>query len=187
VCSAASNAIRLLGRCGIAPRGSLRVEIMSEVRYPLGRTILGHFDTRSERVLVTQESNLPALVKHTPYAKLPLRDFYSSLIVHEVVHAVMHQHLKRPAASHAAYEYPAYALQIESLAPDVRRDFLHSLGQTESDTDSAMFMFSDALLFFDPYLFAARAYQHFKASADGCARLINLLEHSVGFVVPPEM
>jgi hypothetical protein len=102
VCSAASDAIQLLGRCGIALRRPLHVHIMSEVRHPFSGPIFGLFDTKKERVLVTQETNIPSLVKDTPFAKLPQRDFYKSLIVHEVVHGVMHQNLKRPAASHAA-------------------------------------------------------------------------------------
>jgi hypothetical protein len=129
-CSAANDALQLLGTCNITLRRPLHVQIMSEVRHPFSGAIFGLFDTKQDRVLVTQEANIPALVEGTPYAALPQRDFYRSLIVHEVIHGVMHQNLKRAAASHAAYEYPAYALQIESLAPNVREDFLRSFDQT---------------------------------------------------------
>jgi len=158
---------------------------MSEVRHPFSGPIFGLFDTKQDRVLVTQEANIPALVEGTPYAALPQRDFYRSLIVHEVIHGAMHQNLKRPAASHAAYEYPAYALQIESLAPNVREDFLRSFDQTALKAQSTLF--NDPVLFFDPYFFAARAYHHFKASADGCAHLTALLEGEVAFIAPPLM
>ena len=135
--------------------------------------------------LITQEANVPSLVEDTPYAKLPLRDFYRSLIVHEVVHGVMHQNLKRPAATHAAYEYPAYALQIASLAPQVRDTFLLSFDQNAIKSTSTIF--SDAVLFFDPYFFAANAYEHFKASQNGCARFTALLEGEAAFIAPPQM
>jgi hypothetical protein len=183
-CSAASDAIRLLGRCGISLRRPLHVQIMSEVRHPVGGAIFGLFDTKQERVLVTQEANIPSLVKDTPYAKLPQSDFYRSLIVHEVVHGIMHQNLKQPATTHAAYEYPAYALQIESLAPHVRDTFLQSFDQTAIASKS---LFNDTVLFFDPYFFAASAYYHFKASADGCAYLTALLHGEVAFIAPPQM
>jgi hypothetical protein len=147
-CAAASDALEGLGRCGIAPRRPLQVHIMSEVRHPFSGAIFGLFDTKQERVLVTQEANIPALVKDTPYARLPQHDFYRSLIVHEVVHGVMHQNLKRPASSHAAYEYPAYALQIEALAPHVRDAFLKSFDQAAIASKS---LFSDSVLFFDPF------------------------------------
>ena len=112
-CSAAGDALRLLGRCNIFPRRPLQVHVLSEVRHPYSGPIFGLFDTKQERVLVTRSTNIAALVKGTPYEELPLDDFYRSLVVHEVVHGTLHQNLKRPATSHAAYEYPAYALQIE--------------------------------------------------------------------------
>ena len=184
VCSAAKDALQLLGRCGISLRRPLDVHILSEVRHSFG-PIFGLFDVKQQRVLVTREVNIPALVKDTPYAKLPQRDFYSSLIVHEVIHGVMHQNLKRPATTHAAYEYPAYALQIASLAPSVREEFLQSFDQTALNDRTTLF--NDSVLFFDPYFFAARAYHHFKAAADGCARLNALLEGEVAFIAPSRM
>jgi len=183
-CSAASDAIRLLGRCGISLLRPLHVQIMSEVRHPVGGAIFGLFDTKRERVLVTHEANIPSLAKDTPYAKLPQRDFYRSLIVHEVVHGIMHQNLKRPATTHAAYEYPAYALQIESLSPHVREAFLNSFDQT---TIASKSLFNDTVLFFDPFFFAASAYHHFKVSADGCANLTALLHGDVAFIAPSRM
>jgi hypothetical protein len=154
---------------------------MSEVRHPFSGAIFGLFDTKQERVLVTQEANIPALAEGTPYAMLPQRDFYRSLIIHEVVHGVMHQNLKRPVSTHAAYEYPAYALQIESLAPNVRDTFLQSFDQRAIKANS---IFGDSILLFDPYFFAARAYEHFKASADGCANLAAILQGEVSFIAP---
>lgn len=183
-CSAASHAIQLLGRCAISLQRPLHVQIMSEVRHPLGGAIFGLFDTKQEKVLVTQEANIPSLVRDTPYDGLPQRDFYKSLIVHEVIHGVMHQNLKRPATTHAAHEYPAYALQIESLPSSVRDTFLRSFDQLAINSQS---LFNDTVLFFDPFFFAARAYTHFKASADGCAHFTALLQGEVAFIAPPQM
>jgi hypothetical protein len=139
------------------------------------------FDIAHERVLITKESGIAALVEGTPYASLPLRDFYASLIVHEIVHGVMHQNLTRKATTHAAYEYPAYALQLESLPADVRETFLSSFDQAlKSDI-----LFTDSVLFFDPFFFAARAYHHYKsAMPDACAHLTGLLSGEAGFIAP---
>jgi hypothetical protein len=183
-CSAVSDALQLLGRCGISPRRPLKLQIMNEVRNPIGAVIFGQFDPKRERILITHESNIPSLIQDTPYASLPLRDFYRSIIVHEVVHGIMHQNMKRPAETHTAHEYPAYALQIESLDPKVRDEFLRLFDQTAIKANT---LFSDAILFFDPYFFAARAYHHFKASANSCAYLFGLLEGGVGFIAPSRM
>jgi hypothetical protein len=183
-CSAASDAVRLLGRCGISLRRPLHVQIMAEVRHPFSGPIFGLFDIKRDKVLVTQEANIPPLVEGTPYTALPQRDFYRSLIVHEVVHGVMHQNLKRPAASNSAYEYPAYALQIESLAADLREKFLRSFDRAAMASKT---VFNDSILLFDPYFFAAQAYHHFKASADGCAHLTALSEGEVVEFIAPHM
>ena len=178
-CSAANVALELLSRCKISPQRPVHVQIVDEVRHPFSGPIFGHFDTKQEKALVTQYANIPSLVKDTPYGEFPQRDFYKSVIVHEVVHGVMHQNLKRPAMSHAAYEYPAYALQIESLPSNVRDKFLETINNRAG---RGAILFNDYLLFFDPFFFAARAYEHFKASANGCAYLHGLLEGEVAFI-----
>jgi hypothetical protein len=96
----------------------------------------------------------------------------------------MDQHLKRPASTHAAYEYPAYALQIESLGAEQRDIFLNAFDQAALVSEA---LFNDVVLFFDPYLFAARAYHHFKRSPDGCGHLNGLLQGGVPFIVSLEM
>jgi hypothetical protein len=124
--------------------------------------------------------SVPALINGTPYAELPPAAFYSSVIVHEVVHGILHQNLARPATSHAAYEYPAYALQIESLPQDVRERFLSTFEPQESERPP---LFSDSILFFDPYFFAARAYEHFNGSEEGCDNLHGLMQGEVDFII----
>jgi hypothetical protein len=157
---------------------------LREVRHPLGkRTIFGFFDSKLETAFVTREGSLTPLLAGTAYEQLPLRDFFRSLIVHEVVHGVMHQNLERQQSSYAAYEYPAYALQIASFPPAVRDRFLQSVS---SNVGANEFIFNDTVLFFDSDFFAAHAYRHFAAS-DGCNHLSALLKGDVPFipVLPP--
>ena len=183
-CSAARTALELLGQCGIALRRQLHLEILRDVRHPFGKhNIFGFFDNKLETVFVTQEASVSSLVAGTPYSELPHRDFYRSLIVHEVVHSVMHQNFKRQPTSHAAYEYPAYALQIASLPLDVRSKFLQSI---PNNVGAYEYVLNDNVLFFDPFYFAAHAYWHFSAG-DGCAHLTALLQGEVAFIptLPP--
>ena len=185
VCSAANDVVQRLGRCEIPLRRPLDVQILNEVRHPFSRDpIFGFFDTSRERVVVSPEAAIPSLAEGTPYAELPQRDFYRSLIVHEVVHGIMHQNLKRRASSHAAYEYPAYALQVESLPPDVRDTFLRSVPNRAKPGE---LVFNDAILLFDPFFFAVHAYEHLNSATDGCAQLHALLDGQAAFVpnLPP--
>jgi hypothetical protein len=182
-CAAARDALQVLARCGISLRRPLSIHIMREVRHPFSGPIFGLFDVGRERVLVTQYANIAALIEHTPYRELPPTEFYASLIVHEVVHGVLHQNYGRRPKTHAAYEYPAYALQIEHLSARARERFLQSSAR-EPDAREG-FLFTDAILLFDPFFFAARAYQHFKSSTDGCAHIHSILEGAADFITAP--
>ncbi len=183
-CQAAVHAIELLSRCEIALRQPIKLAIRPEVRHPLNGPIFGSFDTRGEVALITDSGHISALLKGTPYAELPRQEFYRSLIVHEVVHGIMHQNMLRPASTHAAYEYPAYALQIASMPEAVRKLILQRYKPADLSSE---ILFNDVILFFDPYFFAARAYTHFAAAADGCELLRGLLRGEAQFIAPSMM
>jgi len=181
-CSGTIEALRLLARCGIAPRKPFHIEIAKELHHPIGGRISALYDANQERILVTKYNDILKLVLGTPYEGLPRPEYYKSLIVHEVVHALMHQNSRHRPRNQAAHEYPAYALQIESLLPALRDRFLRSANATAAPGD---FLLNDFILFSDPALFAARAYTHFKASPDGCAHLNALLVGEVSFIWTP--
>lgn len=179
-CSAAKHGLSLLSSCGISLRRLLQIEIMKELRHPTGLPVLGFFDAKHERALIAQYEDVSSLVQGTPYVVLPQPELYRSLIIHEVVHAVMHQNLRRKALSLAAYEYPAYVLQIASFPATVRDRFLQTVGRSSHHTD---FLFNDSVLLMDPFVFAARAYQHFRSAAKGCDHLVALLEGEAAFIL----
>ncbi len=126
-CSAARRALGRLGQCDIVLQRPLRIQMLDEVRHPRhGGLIFGFFDTAREVVLVAKDDRIPDLVRDTPYGVLQPLEFYKSVIVHEVVHGVMHQNLRRRPTSNASYEYPAYAIQLESLPSDERQKLLRA-------------------------------------------------------------
>ena len=181
-CSAADQALELLGRCEISLRRPLRVQIGDEHRHPLRWPVLGFFETKHERVLVARYESMPSLAKGTPFALLSQRDLFKSIVLHEIVHGVLHQHAGRHVMSHAAGEYLAYALQIESLPPSGRDSFLQAI---EPRVSTADLIFTDVLWSLDPFFFAAHAYDHFKDSDNGCTHLRALLEGQVAFISTP--
>jgi len=80
--------------------------------------------------------------------------------------------------SQATYEYPAYALQIESLAPSVRDLFLQSFGQRAIKVNS---IFSDSTLLFDPYFLPREPICISKLLPTGAA----ILDGEASFIAPP--
>lgn len=172
VCVGVERALHLLARCEITPRGPIDIRLQREIRHPLAGPIFGAYDLTQRFISLTSFASLPTLMEHTPYEGLPRDDFYESLVVHEVVHSIMHQNLGQRAQSEAAYEYPAYALQIASLPAPARAQFMEHF---DKERIARAGPFSDTVLAFAPYFFAARAYSHFATSPDGCAKIRALM------------
>ena len=178
-CSGARQAVELLGRCGFSHHRPLRLEIAEQINHPFGRPVLGFFDAVEEKVLVRSSQSVATIVSNTLFAAVSLREFYASIVAHEVVHGILHQNSERHVLSHTASEYLAYALQVESLPDNARRAFLLSFPNGASAND---LLLSDLMLSLDPYLFAARAYEHFSSFKDRCGLMKALLDGEVSFV-----
>ena len=168
----AQQALDLLARCRITPRETIDIRVEEGVRHPLAGLIFGYYDLEARHIVLAHLPSIPALMQGTPYEGIPHRDFFQSLAVHEVVHSVMHQNMKQSAQNQASYEYPAYALQIASLPVEARALFLKAF---DSERIRKAAPFSDTILSFAPYFFAARAYEHFVGSPDGCERLRTIM------------
>lgn len=180
ICRGAGEALARLGRCGILQRRPIEIEASDVVRNPFGMPIFGRFDLSSEVVFVAKFDKLDSLIGDLPYRRLSKTEFYRSLVVHEVVHAVMHQNYYRRPTSRAAYEYPAYAIQIESIVGAQGDDILLAGGAAGPES---RVIFNDIVLGFDPFFFATLAYGHFSSSVDSCATLQRLLAGEVEFIV----
>jgi hypothetical protein len=180
ICLGAGEALVRLGRCGILQRRPIEIEVSDVVRNPFGMPIFGRLDLSSEVVFVAKFVKLDSLIGDLPYRKLSKTEFYRSLVVHEVVHALMHQNYRRQPMSRAAYEYPAYAIQLESIISRQGDGILPAGGVAGSES---RVLFNDVILGFDPFYFATRAYEHFSSSVDGCATLQRLLAGEVEFIV----
>jgi len=179
-CTAAETAIQRLGRCGLAMDRPLQIRIEPRVHHPLGGPVFALFEGGERgHIRLTQFAGMPTLTARTPFAGLPLPDLYRSLIVHEVVHGVLHQSPAGRSMGQVANEYLAHALQIASLPPDARRLFLNSLPAAAQSDD---LLFTDVMLSLNPYLFAARAYQHFEALGDECRQTRTLLQGAATFI-----
>jgi len=179
VCSGARQALDLLALCGIAPRDAIDVRIRAEVRHPLAGLIFGYYDLRERHITLTSLDGLPDLMHDTPYDGLPPNDFYKSLVVHEVVHSVMHQIFGTGVQTQAAYEYPAYALQIASLPAPARAQFMKAFDEERLQRPVPL---SDTILAFAPYFFAARAYSNFITSSDGCLLLREAMKGKIDLI-----
>lgn len=182
MCSGIKYAHETLAACGIYPRTHVYAEIADEVFSPSADKIFARFDRAHDTVMVTSLANLAEVASDTPYASLPLADFFVSMVVHETTHAIIEQNQVALPLTRAAQEYPAYAMQIAALPPASRDAFLKGTGINDRDTSADIF--SDTMLMFDPYYFAAQAYTHFISSQGGCKAIHDLIKGHVAFIAP---
>jgi hypothetical protein len=176
ICEGAQQALQVLMRCAIAPKTTISIKVQNEVRHPLAGAIFGYYDLEAQYIALTNLSSTTSLMQGTPYEGISQAAFLQSLAVHEVVHSVMHQNLRHRVYNPAVYEFPAYALQIASLPVEARTLFLKAF---DGERIKKAPPFSDTILSFAPYFFAARAYEHFVSFSDGCALLRQVMKGGI--------
>jgi hypothetical protein len=176
-CAAADTAIRRLAACDIILKQPVSIFVFETVRTPRGTEAFGVFDPDGDIISVTAVSALARLAAGTPYAAFSPVALYKSVVAHETVHAVMQQNYSRRPSSRAAYEYPAYAIQMELL----RRENSSEPASELFDADDTLLL-NDLILGLNPYVFAARAYRQLQRDGSRCASLQDALEDRADFI-----
>jgi hypothetical protein len=177
-CAASGAAIARLAECGIMLKRPVAIFVTEGLRTPSGNEAFGLFEPDGGLVSITALSDLPRLTAGTPYETLSLPSLFKSVVVHETVHAVMQQNYSRKPSSRAAYEYPAYAVQMELLAAELGEGSPNRLFENKGS-----FLLNDIVLGLNPFLFAAHAHKYLQADKDRCASLRQSLDGDAAFVV----
>ena len=112
-----------------------------------------------EGVIYLTEWNEPWLAGQNAYEMRMTKDFYESLIVHEVAHFITEKIAHRKVENILS-EYIAYVVQFSQMPSKTRQTILskHPLSSFESDEISL------DIFMFDPAVFAVKSYLHFKKS-----------------------
>jgi len=184
ICAAAIWTRSFLERCDFQQRRNLTIEVVEELRHPLGVPVIALFDGNSWKIQistydVTQSLILPSSVYH----RLAPQDVYDSLVVHEVAHALFRERAAGFQLPVTAHEYVAYAIQIASLPPESRELFLSSFPR---QTPGGYAMFNDIYLAISPLGFAANAYRHLFRDANPCETLKRIATGKEEFPLPLE-
>ena len=106
---------------------------------------------------------------------------YESIVVHEVIHAVLWQqlaHSQNRRVSGIAGEYVAYAFQLLSL-PDADREELLATFVRAPPKDLGPFNYMALKL--KPLRFATNAYRHLMSVDDRCEFLTKIVSGEVKF------
>jgi hypothetical protein len=181
-CESARWAIDQMASCGLATEQKLTVEIVDDLRHPCGVAVVGKFDPDEFRVQLASPSQCRKLAKEeASLAEVDFEALYRSILVHEVIHALLWKqldHLASEGFSAIAAEYVAYAFQLLSL-PDADRDRLLAAFPREPPRDLGPF--NSTALLLSPMRFATNAYRHFMSVEDRCEFLGGIISGEIEF------
>ncbi len=181
VCNAAVAAKEELASCGLAQLRPVVIEIRPEAFGPTEHCA-GLYTCGSDRILLRAPKAMARLMpEESIFAPLPPADYYDSLVVHELAHALMDQSECTGEHCDADREYVAYALQIASLS-DENRALIERFHTLDRPVDVARL--NAFLLFMKPDVFAAHAWAHFDDAGNGCAFVADLVNGRRSLALP---
>jgi hypothetical protein len=181
VCTAAITARDHLAQCGLPQLQPVTLEIRDGIDGPADHCA-GVYTCGSGRiVLIPPDGVASVMLPQSIFAPLPAADYYDSLVVHELVHALMDQAECPEARCDADREYVAYALQIASLSP-ANRALIERFREIEGPVEAERL--NDFLLFMKPDVFAAHAWAHFDEPGNGCAFVADLVAGRATLALP---
>ena len=182
LCKPASWAIDQMDHCGFAIKEKLTVEVVEDLRHPFGTPVVGKSDSAEFSVQVAPPSQCRKLAREEiALAEVDFHALYESIVVHEVIHAVLWQQLDHPqngSVSEIAGEYVAYAFQLLSL-PEADREKLLAAFPRAPPRDLGPF--NSMALLLKPLRFATNAYRHLMSVDDRCEFLRKIISGKVEF------
>ena len=182
LCKPASWALDQMDRCGFAIKEKITVEVVKDLKHPLGILVVGKSDSAAFRVQVASPSQCNRLAsEEIALAEVDFDALYESIVVHEVIHAVLWQqldHSRNESISEIASEYVAYAFQVLSLPKADRRKLLAAFPRAPP-RDLGPFNFMALQL--EPLRFATNAYRHFTSMDNHCVFLRKIISGDVEF------
>lgn len=157
-CSVAAELETRLSALGLGLTHSVTIEITASLEVGEGSCV-ALYSTRELKLQVLPVDCLEDLSDRvTAFPEMDAKLLFESLIVHELVHAYVHQHDSSDELSRLAHEYLAYAIQLDELPQNERADVLARAGVNQKVTEEDL---SETLLNMAPVIFAARAWSHF--------------------------
>lgn len=170
-CNTVASSRALFDQCNMRPFPSnLHIEIIDEI--DANCVGLYHCGVHSIEVL-SPKAMEAALSPDSIYEFMPTRDYFHSVITHELSHATYDGVSCPFETCVATNEYVAYSMQILSLPPHVR-------AMLETDVDWPRVIHRDEInpmiLYMAPDVFALKAWQHFLQQDDACGLVEQIMD-----------
>ena len=171
-CDVAAETGARLGRFGLRLHAPVRIEITEHLDAAPG-TCVALYSTEERKLQVLPVDCLegqPGRASAFPRMRPEL--LFESLIVHELAHAYMDQAAQERFLPRVAYEYFAYAVQLDAL-PEADRSRILAKAAVGPPVDFEQI--NDAVLNLSPLRFAAMSWLHFKREGGDAALVQRIL------------
>jgi hypothetical protein len=174
-----ANAEKILSDCGLKTERHHRILVVSGVLSEDGLHSFATYNPVNQTVRIRQFETIANLVKDDQiYEQIPPLELYSSLVAHEVAHAVVFDNLAGRDLQRAAHEYIAYAVQFASLGNAVRDKLADLLGGSVWEGLEA---FTELMMLMAPHRFGLHAFFHFHRQNNRCRIVNDILTGHVRF------
>jgi len=185
-CAGAADAVAFLSQQGFTVDTVMQIDILDSVFLHVEENpsfrILGRFDPKKNRIMVTSIDGQREMAKEKPIFGVPYDvALFRSVVAHEVAHAIAEDNFHIEEPTRLAHEYIAYIVQLATMPERlVERVFQSLPGQAfESELEINPLIYG-----LNPDLFAVKAYRHYRSPGVGMAFLQTLLSRDLMTLFP---
>ncbi|NNJ90916.1 MAG: hypothetical protein HKP55_04510 [Gammaproteobacteria bacterium] len=170
ICDSAEDALAFFGRLDIEHLHPLVIKIVRKLPGWMSETSVGCYRKEEQKIYMLA---FPEFKKKEVWFDVPInRLMYSSLVAHEVAHAVASHNLSISEPTIHAQEYVAYVAMFIMMNPALRsRVLAENLG---ANFDSELEI-NEITYMLDPMRFGIAAYRHYLNKEHGDAFLLKVL------------
>lgn len=174
VCAAVTLANQTFESCNIPPiTRPLRIDLVETLK----ANCFGQYHCGEDWIeLLSPDAMQAQRLPESVYADLPNDAFFQSVAVHELTHAAISEVPCPFEDCLVANEYLAYVMQIMSLPPKARLQFLKG---ADLDRKISRDELNPIIYFMAPDLFARKSWLHFTQREDPCGFVGQIVEGTV--------
>lgn len=172
VCTASDRALAVFADCGIDVSREVTIRVEDEV---LG-DCLGIFHCGKSLIEVLKPKALARMIDQGGlYAHIPTADFFESVVIHEMVHAIYDGAPcdAEPTECFVTSEYLAYAVQLHSIPARYHDAWAETF---DRDAPVSPKIIGLGTLMLDTDNFALGAWAHFRQREDTCRWIAGILD-----------
>ncbi|WP_425416388.1 DUF6639 family protein [Oricola indica] len=172
-CEGVETAISFLQQCGVDYDGSLAIHFERDMRDECGVDTYGIYEISEKVIRINSYPTCRSVfTKSKLTGRIPFDEFFESIVVHEVTHAVVDAIGAESAKKPLTQEYIAYAVQYSMFEP---ADVSALTDDLLIKDHVALSDFSMSIYALSAEKFAAMVSSHFNGPDGGCKTIRDLV------------